>query len=459
MDRDASLETAETSDPANAPKSRRGRQRPSARARQGALSRLPVPSRLKTPGARKVLLPIFILLLAVAFAGYLRATKPPLQRTEIKERVWLVETVPASIATITPRLKLYGEIVAGQEVELRPLVSGRVVKLGDRFAEGGIVKKGAMLVTIDPFDYAAEVAERKAQLAEASAKLKQLQEELLSEKAQITSDKLQIGLRERDVLRRENLRKRGAGSEKSFDDARMALTDQRRQLAVRRKTIATLESRVVQQEAAITRAEVALRRAERNLEETRLTAPFAGFLRDVSTSLGKRVSTNDRVARLINAGRLEARFQISDDEYGRLIAQAPIKGMKAEVVWRTRAKTFTYEAAIERTSGRVESGSGGIHLFARIKNMDVTTVLRPGVFVEIGILDRRYSNVVRLPDGALHGEDTVYVVVGGRLQSRKVSVVARTGNDVLVRGALKPDDKVVANIFAEIGPGVKVEIR
>ncbi|MEN8195715.1 MAG: efflux RND transporter periplasmic adaptor subunit [Pseudomonadota bacterium] len=453
------METAETSNPADAPKSRSGHQRPAARAKQGALSRLPVPSRLKTPGVRKALLPIFILLLAVAFAGYLRATKPPVQRTEVKERVWFVQTVPVSITTITPQLKLYGEIVAGQEVELRPLVSGRVVKLGESFADGGIVKKGEMLVTIDPFDYAADVAERNAQLAEARAKLKQFKEELSSEKAQIASDKLQIGLRERDVLRRENLRKRGAGSEKSLDDSRMALTDQRKQLAVRRKTIATLESRIVQQEAAITRAEVALRRAQRNFEETRLTAPFAGFLRDISTSLGKRVATNDRIARLIDAGWLEARFQISDDEYGRLIAAGPIKGMTAEVIWRTRAKTFTYEAAIERTSGRVESGSGGIHLFARIKNTDVTTVLRPGVFVEVRIKDRGYKNVVRLPDGALHGEDTVYAVVGGRLQARKVDIVARTGSDVLVRGALKAGDKVVANIFAEIGPGVKVEIR
>ena len=461
MDRDPSVEPLENNDQHDAPAQRTGdaAARPRRSMLGRLLSRLPIPARLKGAGARKTVLPILILLIAFGFAGYLRATKPPMERTQIQERVWIVSAVPASITTARPTLKLYGEIVAGQEVELRPLVSGRVVKLGPNFADGGIVQKGEMLVTIDRFDYAANVAERQAQLAEARAKYKELEAEHIAERTLLASDRLQIGLRERDVLRRENLKKRGAGSEKSLDDSRMALTDQRKQLAEREKRIATLASRIVQQNAIIARAEVALKRAERDLEETRLTAPFAGFLRDISTSLGKRVGTNDRVARLINAEWLEARFQISDDEYGRLIAVGPLKGLEAKVIWRTRAKAFTYKATIERTSGQIDSGSGGVHLFARIKNTNVKTVLRPGAFVEVHIKDRTYDKVVRIPDGALHGEDTVYVVVDGRLQARKVKVVARTGNDVLVRGPLKSGERIVATVFAEIGPGVKVEVR
>jgi pentose-5-phosphate-3-epimerase len=66
---------------------------------------------------------------------------------------------------------------------------------------------------------------------------------------------------------------------------------------------------------------------------------------------------------------------------------------------------------------------------------------------------------VRLPASALHGRDRVFTVVDGRLRERRVELVARVGNDVLVRGALKADERVLTTRFAEIGAGVRVEVR
>ena len=57
------------------------------------------------------------------------------------------------------------------------------------------------------------------------------------------------------------------------------------------------------------------------------------------------------------------------------------------------------------------------------------------------------------------GLEKVYVVVDGRLAARTVEIVGRSGNDVLVRGAIKDGERIVAETFPEIGPGVKVEIR
>ena len=39
------------------------------------------------------------------------------------------------------------------------------------------------------------------------------------------------------------------------------------------------------------------------------------------------------------------------------------------------------------------------------------------------------------------------------------SSVARTGNDLLVRGKLAANEQVVTTAFAEIGPGVQVQAR
>ena len=406
----------------------------------------------------KMAVPVAVLGAAVMVFQFMVATKPPVIRKPVEEKVHFVDTVTASRGTVSPQLVLYGNIVAGREVELRPLVSGRVIRVAGTFADGGIVRKGDLLVEIDPFDYRIAVTERKAQLAEAQARLTEIEADLKGEKALIGHERNQIALRQRDLARRKSLVERGAGTVKLLDDSKLALSAQRQRLDERIRRAATLEARLVQQKAVIVRAEWALTRAERNLRDTRLVVPFDGFLRDISIEIGKKVGVNDKIARLTDAGRFEAEFQVSDAQYGRLVRDGRVIGRPASVVWQTGGRDFTFPATIARVSGRVSSASGGVNLFARLQATDTTTLLRPGVFVEVQIADTPYRNVFRLPDDALDSGRFVYVVVDERLVRRPVSVAGRVGNDILVRGKIADGDRIVARTFPEIGPSLKVNV-
>ncbi|HCO90577.1 MAG TPA: efflux RND transporter periplasmic adaptor subunit, partial [Alphaproteobacteria bacterium] len=122
----------------------------------------------------KIIAPVGVLLLAFGIAAVLAATRPSLAPDEVRERAWLVTTAPVSVGMVQPELRLFGEVVPGREVELRPLVTGQIVETGKNFREGGIVAAGELLLAIDPFDYDAALAERKAQAAEAEARLAEL---------------------------------------------------------------------------------------------------------------------------------------------------------------------------------------------------------------------------------------------------------------------------------------------
>ena len=418
---------------------------------------------LRTVGRGVVLLlktAVPVAVLGAAYLGfqYMLATKAPVVRKPVEEKVYFVDTVTASKATVVPRLLLYGNIVAGRQVDLRPLVSGRVVRVARTFSDGGIVRKGDLLVEIDPFDYRIAITERKTQLSEAQARLAEIEADLEGEKALIGHERNQIELRQRDLARRKSLLERGAGTAKLLDDSKLALSGQQQRLDERIRRAATLEARVVQQKAVIARAEWALTRAERDLRDTRLVAPFDGFLSDISTEIGKKVGVNDKIARLTDAGRFEAEFQVSDAQYGRLVREGRVIGRPASVVWQTGGRNFTFPAVIARVSGLVTSASGGVNLFARLQATDTTTLLRPGVFVEVGMADTTYRNVFRLPDDALDDGRFVYVAVDERLVRRMVSVAGRVGNDILVRGEIADGDRVVARAFPEIGPGLKVNV-
>ena len=74
---------------------------------------------------------------------------------------------------------------------------------------------------------------------------------------------------------------------------------------------------------AETRARIVEREARRLAEtEALLRASFDGVFQNVAVQVGQRLSVNDRVGNLIDTGRLEARFHISDRSTGGSRARA-----------------------------------------------------------------------------------------------------------------------------------------
>ena len=411
---------------------------------------------------RKAVLPAIVVVAAVVGAIVLVNTKPVVELSDKVEQPWLVTAQQVKLADIQPRLRLYGEIVPGREVELRALVAGEVVAVAETFVDGGTVHRGDMIIAVDEFDYQAKFDEMSAQLREAKARLVETQARETSFALALKRDREMVKLHKRDVKRMRNLSKKGSASAKRLDTARMDLVRQQKATEMRQSDLVAQAAHVQQQRAVIARLAVGLRRAKRDLQRVRLTAPFDGYLADIQAQVGKRLSANDRVARLIDANRLEARVTLSDRQYGRLVSEGALSGRPVEIIWQVGGQNFAYPGQLDRIGARIDSASGGVQVFARLDNSDstgLTQPLRPGAFVAISMPDQTYRQVARLPESALYNANTVYVIQKDRLVKRSVKLVARVGNDVLLAGAIKDGDRVVTTRFAEIGPGQKVEIR
>lgn len=404
----------------------------------------------------KTLVPVLIFVFAIGIVSILKATKPEVKARPVLEKQWSVAVLEAKPSNISPRRRFYGEITAGREAELRSEVRGRVIEVNEKFIDGGVVSKGDLLVSFDPFDYAAEVSERDANLAEAKARLAELEADLEGAIVLLKRDKEQSSLRARDVARRLKLMQRKNVSEKNLDDAKLALSEARQQVIERTKTIAKLKANLESQEATIKKRDIALKRARRDFANTKLFAPFDGFLTGVGTAVGRYVSVGDRVARLINAGRLEVKFQVGNRQFGRLARSGDIVGKPVKVFWRGGASE-TFDGTVARVESVVDAATGGVNLFARLEGLDQHTNLRPGIFVEVNLADRPFLNVVRLPETALHG-DIIYVVRKSRLEPRKVTLASRIGDEVLVTGQIVRGDRIVITNFNEIGPGLRVTV-
>lgn len=403
------------------------------------------------------ILPLVVLALGGLAFAMMIATKPELAQRQVTEKIWPVRVVSSSIATVQLDLNFYGEIIAGRQVELRPLVGGSVVSVGPTFQDGGHVAAGDLLIAIDPFDYEATVAESAANLSEARARLRELEAELEAAKAMLERERMAETLRQRDVNRFAELKNRGAASSKSFDDAQMAQISAAERVIERRFSIERLGANLIRQQAVIQKLEVMAQRAARDLDQTRLTAPFAGYLTDIGTEVGKRVSQADRAARLIDSARLEVRFNAGMRQFGELLENGTLIGRMAEVVWRLRDRSHRFTATIARTGSEIDTASGGIAVFASIDGGARMDLLRPGAFVEVHLTGPRYSDVVRLPETAWF-DGTVMVVEDGRLVARKTELLRRIGDEILVQGGLADGEAVLTTPIpgAEAGMAVAV---
>ena len=415
----------------------------------------------------KIALPLLILGIAVAGFSYLQATRPKATPKPPEEKVWTVSAAPVLYSDESPVIREFGTVVAGSTVELRPLVAGRIVEIGRNFVDGAVVRGGETLLVIDPFDYQVDVTDKEAALVEAKAKLGETQAEIRAERQMLIIAREQRTVRERDLKRKRSLRARGTSSRKAEDDALVAFNEAKQSVQSRAQLVNRLSARLKQYDAAVKRADAALRRARRDLEQTRLIAPFDGYLAQTSVAVGQRVGTSDRLARLIDVGRLEVNFQLTQPDFARLVGgtngastgPANLVGKRTKVRWRVGRRSFDYEAVIERIGAEIDSTSGGISVFARIENADLNAPLRPGAFVEVDLPDRTFKRVLRLPDAAVTDPETVYAIEDGRLKPHKVRVVRRVGKTLLVRADIPTGTKVVTTPFPEIGPGIRVRVR
>jgi RND family efflux transporter MFP subunit len=402
-----------------------------------------------------------VVILAIGAAGFLALvrTKPRVDPAKPEERVWSISAQTVEIGDVQPTLVLFGEVVAGREVELRALVSDEVVAVANSFRDGGRIEAGHLLVEIDPFEYQAAVDERQAELEEARAKTDEIKARQRAEQESLVREREILTLREREIARISRLYQTGNVSQKSVDDTNMRLSSQRMAVSSKVNALAAEQAKARQQTAATKRKQVLLRRAERDLTRTRLVAPFTGYLSNTTAEVGRRLNVNDRIGELIEAGNLEVRVHVSDAEYRRLLnARDGLIGRRATVMWQSAADTDAYQARVDRTGPRIDATTGGVDLYARIALPDGDRLLKPGAFVSVHLPDRVYADVITVPESAVFGDTHVYVVENGRLQRRPITIVGRNGDKILLRGDLRAGETVSVTRFAEIGPGTAVAV-
>lgn len=364
---------------------------------------------------QKILIPILVLLMfPMATMAVINANEKP----EETRRPFTPLAVMADYAKrqdVRLSVRTQGEARPQTEIDLVPQVGGKIVYVSPNFIEGGIFRKGEMLVRVDPSDY--EVAVVRAQAGVAQAEQVLAREVAEGEVARTDYEELGRG-----------------------EPSPLALRLPQRQQA----------------EAALQAAQADLENAKLQLTRTRVLAPFAGRVRTKSSDLGQFVTPGSRLGRIFSTDIVEVRLPFTDADLGKI--DLPIAYVAED---RASAPPVTlstviggvrqeWEGRIMRTEATYDTQSRALFAIAEVfdpygeGSSQNGVPIAPGLFVDATIEGKVFENAIVIPRDGLRVEDEIYTVNDkGKASIRDVVVLDATPERAVLSSGVKAGELIV----------------
>jgi membrane fusion protein, multidrug efflux system len=297
---------------------------------------------------------------------------------------------------VAETLAVVGTLAANEFVEVKSETDGTVAEI--LFDEGQPVKKSNLLIRLDETKLSASLAE-----AEANLKL-----------AEITFE------------RNKQLHRDKLISQQEYDQAASV--------------------------SQVNRATVELRK--RQLQDTRILAPFSGIVGARHVSPGQVISKNTTLTSLVDLEIVKAEFNVPERFLGEIKSG---QGIELRVAAFPKQK---FKGEVYFLAPQVDPNTRTLLMKARIPNAEHQ--LKPGMFANLDLTLTLRQDAIMVPESALltMGERTaVYVIAAdGTAQMRPVKVGLRTPNQIEILSGVQAGEKVVAEGLQKVRPGAPVKV-
>jgi membrane fusion protein (multidrug efflux system) len=364
-------------------------------------------------------------LTTIAAADPLPAT--PASRGKVRKQV--VEAVRRKAT-----LRLTGSLAADEKSDVGSNASGIVLETCvDR---GSLVKKGDLMVQIDPRDsqYALDEAVLAAEQLRVRLGLEGAKKFRAEDVPEVQSAKLALQLAEKNYNRGETLRQHNAIA---LSDADQMETEYRS--AAQRYQLALMQARQLYEGYLAALAHVETLR--KGVEDCAIRAPFDGCVAERDVSVGERVIS------LFPSGKLATVLRIDPLRLSLTVPQQEIARIKIGQAVTFETDAFpgkTFRGTVRYITPEVASENRSVCVEAMVPNPGI--VLRPGLFVTAELQLDAEQTEVYVPEAAVRSRGdvaAVFVVRGGVIREQIVAAGESAAGRVHVTSGLAPGDVVI----------------
>ena len=387
----------------------------------------------------KILFPIIVLVILFFGSWQLIKMRPEPEAREVKRRIPFVEVIHAEKKPLRSSISAYGTIQPRTQTTLIAEVPGIIEEVAPftkegsqttNFRPGGFFQKGDLLLKIEDVNLVTKEADARANLRRVELQL--IQERELAKQA-----RLEWG--DRDWSLASNLVKRIPQIEKA--------------------------------EAETLAAEAMLNQATRDLNRSRVRAPFRGRILKTMADVGQQVGSgaSAALAEIYALDSAEINLALSRSEMSFLGFADGFKpsdelNVQAQVLDATG--DVIHQGMLDRSEGVVDPRTRLTNLVARVNacfanpyaKKQVKNPLAVGQFVNLRLIGAEV-NVFLVPESAFRTQETVLVVdKDNQLHTREVSVIHRTDKEAWVTGGLSEGEKVCVTPIEIISEGMQVNL-
>lgn len=334
-----------------------------------------------------LLIPLSILVGAGALVAFLIKTKPEPQQSSPPKIIPHVEVMTIKIDTHTPWIETFGTVRSYYETELASLVAGEIIHISPRFQAGESVRKGDVLIKLNPADYLANLAQQKSAVAAAQQKLEE--------------EKVRSKLAKNDWI------SSGRDLEKAPE------------YTLRLPHVESATQGLASAEAALTKANL-------DLERTNIKSPYDAIIESRSANPGSIVGIGSALGKLIAREKAEVRLSLTPSEVKQLklpLAFRQPEGSDKDSFANRESlavqlnspayPNIHWEAQITRTEASIDPRNQVVFVVAEIDHPFDTPNTAPlpiGTFVKARMQGKPQPNTISLPEASIIDDEYIWVI-------------------------------------------------
>ncbi len=372
---------------------------------------------MKNVTARRIGVAAGLLILVAAFflGNLLKEMKEPPPRRSAFEQVVSVDVMRVKNGDIPTSLKVQGELVAYDKIDLFAEVSGTLVESSRPFKVGSFFPKGSLLIRIEADEARLSLLSQKS--------------DLLNSITQMMPD-FKVDYPESFAHWQEYLRNYELeGPLRSFPEP---ANDQERFYIASRNLYSQYYS---------------IKSAEERLEKYDIVAPFSGVITEASIHPGALVRNGQKLGELMSTGayELEVTVPLADLRY--IAIGNPVSLASNDI-------NGSWTGKVRRINDQVDPTTQTVKVFIDVRGRE----LKEGMYLQGEVEAMEIEQAVRIPRDLLTDQRGIFVVQDSVLRYQDLEVVKITASSAIVRG-LKDGAVLLQEPLPSAFDGMKVRVR
>ncbi len=395
------------------------------------LDSLRIHRRAPSKGSSASWIVLLVILLLLAGGGYYHWKNQP-GSVVVKTAIAKSQSSSAAPKTL---LNASGYVTARRSATVSSKVTGKVVQV--LVEEGMKVEEGQVLARLDASNVEASLRMAEAQLGAAKSLLEET--------------KPNLDFAQREFKRFTELAKTRVVSDSDLRRAEMEAL--------------ALSARMARQTSEITIREREVEQWKQQLDDTIIRAPFGGVVTSKNAQPGEMISpmsvggfTRTGICTIVDMKSLEIEVDVNESFINRIQPKQPVEAtLDAYATWKIPAKVIAIIPTADRQKATVKVRVAFDELDDRIlPEMGVKVAFRSSNLEQASPAQ---TTIVTVPKDAIANtgdRDIVWIVSGGKVERRAVTVSETAGDESTIAAGLAGGEKVVVNPSASLVEGARV---